>query len=242
MQPSHAERSPAPAAAPTRERGATVQLSPATTSGALGGLQDAANRSDRVQGLGQLQALANAPVQRAEDDAVPDLSETSLDHAASEQSEAVGGARLAFRTAVGSRALASGRLAPPKKGWLSFLFSPETPDQRAEVGQFDAVAHKVIDEALPELLGGMHFENALAAISFAHDIFIKLLTEHPDLFQSAQLENELRQHLQAVIARLPVADDGEEDEEDDDDDDEERREPKTMGKTDKRYLAALVRV
>ncbi|HZX28157.1 MAG TPA: hypothetical protein VFF16_13875 [Telluria sp.] len=125
---------------------------------------------------------------------------------------------------------------------MSFLFSSETPEQRAEVGQFDAVAHRVIDEALPELLGGMYFENALAAISFAHDIFIKLLTEHPDLFRSAQLENELRQHLQAVIARLPVADDGEEDEEDDDDDDEERREPKTMGKTDKRYLAALVRV
>lgn len=175
-----------------------------------------------------------------------DFAESTLDNEAQDQYEAVTGIRLAYRTAIGETMIATGMVPKPAvpTGYLNLAaWNPWKralrPDEIGEVIRFETVVWTVTNDLLPPLLGNLPFENALAAIRFAQDIFAKFLVQRPDLLAEKDLEGVLRAHLQAVIDKLPTTE-GETEEEDDHAD--TKTDLKIDAKNDKRYKAAVLRI
>jgi hypothetical protein len=198
-----------------------------------------------LQRMGQaLNGTASVlPVQRQVDPPKPDLRQTTLDTEAPDQSAAVGGARSQFREALGKKMIALDMVPAPAApyrvtAWL-FGSRAQAAGDIAAVQAFEDTAWEVTEALLPALLHGLNFDNGLAAIGFAQDIFLKFIAERRDLLTVPDLRDVLRQHLLAVIAALPA---GEDEEEEDEDEDAKKREVKSAGKTNKRYLAALARI
>lgn len=208
-------------------------------------LEDARSPLTTNQVMGGPPPPQHKPIQRSEDLTAPDLSEPTLGKVSEEQQEAIDTARLTFKTDVGNKMIEMGMVAKPKipSGFFNiYAWNPWKkalpPHKIEEVVSFESAAWKAIDTLLPQLLHHIPFENGLAAIRFAQDIFLKFLRQHPRVLEEGKLDEVLLKHLKEVVAYLPLS----EEENMEDEEEEEKIKISTAGKEDKRYKAAILRI